>query len=132
MYGGGGMHMEYLTGKGKMAGVLLRALIFSYLMTTAALLILAFAMLKLQPDGRTAELAILAVYVLSCFAGGWYAGRKAGRRKFLQGLLVGILYFVLLFLISGLGDRAVQSDLVQGALAFVLCAFGGMLGGMVS
>ena len=69
---------------------------------------------------------------LSCFAGGWYAGKRAGKRKFLQGLLVGILYFALLFLISGMGEREIQSDLASGGLACLLCAAGGMLGGMLA
>lgn len=124
--------MGRMTGIGKTAGRLLKALLISYLITTALLLLLAFVMLKLQPGRSQTELGILAVYVLSCIGGGWYAGHRAEQRKFLQGLLAGILYFALLFLISGLDDRAVQSDLAQGMLAFVLCAFGGMLGGMLS
>ena len=57
------------------------ALIVAYVITVLALFGIAFVMLKLQPDAGTTELLILAVYVLSCFAGGWYAGRRAGQRK---------------------------------------------------
>ncbi|MDD6662684.1 MAG: TIGR04086 family membrane protein [Lachnospiraceae bacterium] len=117
---------------GKGIGRLAAALVVSYLITVLALFGIVFVMLKLQPDTGTTELLILAVYVLSCFAGGWYAGRRAGRRKFLQGLLVGLLYFALLFLISGMGEREIQSDLAAGALACLLCAAGGMLGGMLA
>ena len=85
------------------------ALIVAYVITVLALFGIAFVMLKLQPDAGTTELLILAVYVLSCFAGGWYAGRRAGQRKFLQGLLVGVLYFAVLFLISGMGEREIWS-----------------------
>ena len=97
------------------------ALIVAYVITVLALFGIAFVMLL-----------ILAVYVLSCFAGGWYAGRRAGQRKFLQGLLVGVLYFAILFLISGMGEREIQSDLASGGLACLLCAAGGMLGGMLA
>lgn len=90
------------------------ALIVAYVITVLALFGIAFVMLKLQPDAGMTELLILAVYVLSCFAGGWYAGRRAGQRKFLQGLLVGVLYFAILFLISGMGEREIQSDLASG------------------
>ena len=108
------------------------ALIVAYVITVLALFGIAFVMLKLEPDAGTTELLILAVYVLSCFAGGWYAGRRAGQRKFLQGLLVGVLYFAILFLISGMGEREIQSDLASGGLACLLCAAGGMLGGMLA
>ena len=117
---------------GKGIGRLAVALVVAYLITVLALFGISFVMLKLQPDTGTTELLILAVYVLSCFAGGWYAGRRAGQRKFLQGLFVGLLYFVLLFLISGMGEREIQSDLASGELACLLCAAGGMLGGMLA
>lgn len=117
---------------GKGIGRLAVALAVAYVVTAVALFGIAFVMLKLQPDTKTTELLILAVYVLSCFAGGWYAGHLAGRRKFLQGLLVGLLYFGLLFLISGMGERELQSDLAGGGLACLLCAAGGMLGGMLA
>lgn len=98
------------------------ALIVAYVITVLALFGIAFVMLKLQPDAGTTELLILAVYVLSCFAGGWYAGRRAGQRKFLQGLLVGVLYFAVLFLISGMGEREIQSDLASGRTWHAFCA----------
>ncbi len=124
--------MEQLTGKGRAAGTMLRALVLSYLVTTVILLALAFIMLKFQPDTGKTEIGILVTYVLSCFLGGWYAGRRGGRRKFLWGLATGLLYFLLLFVISGMGDRAVQTDLTRNFLSLLLCAGGGMLGGMIS
>lgn len=124
--------MEGLMGKGKAAGTMLRALVLAYLVTTVILLALAFIMLKFQPDTGKTEIGILVTYVLSCFLGGWYAGRKAERRKFLWGLMTGLLYFLLLFLISGMGDRAAQTNMVQSLLSLALCAGGGMLGGMIS
>lgn len=117
---------------GKGIGRLAVALIVAYLVTALALFGIAFVMLKLQPDAGATELLTLAVYAVSCFAGGWYAGRRTGRRKFLQGLLVGLLYFGLLFLISGMGEREIQSDLAGGGLACLLCAAGGMFGGMLA
>ena len=108
------------------------SLVAAYSMTALALLGMGVIMLKLQPDTKLTEVLILGVYVLSCFAGGWYTGRKTERRKFLQGLFVGLLYFCLLFLISGMGEREIQSDLLSGGFACLLCAAGGMLGGMLA
>ncbi|MDO4324366.1 MAG: TIGR04086 family membrane protein [Lachnospiraceae bacterium] len=124
--------MEALQGKGRAAAELLKGLLLACFVTTALLLLLAFAMLKFQPLAEKMEICILVTYVFSCLAGGWYCGRRAERRKFLRGLLLGAVYFALLFLISGMGDRAVQSNLLQSATAFVLCACGGMLGGMLA
>lgn len=101
---------------GKGIGRFAVALIVAYVITVLALFGIAFVMLKLQPDAGTTELLILAVYVLSCFAGGWYAGRRAGQRKFLQGLLVGVLYFAILFLISGMGERRFSQIWPAGGL----------------
>lgn len=124
--------MERLSGRGRTAAALLPGLMISCLATVVILLVMAFVMLKLQPGTSAVETCILVTYAVSCFFGGWYCGRKAVRRKFLWGLLSGVLYFLLLFLVSGMGDRAVQSGLVQSLTALVICAGGGMLGGMLA
>lgn len=123
--------MERIYGRGKGAAVILKGLVLSGLTTTVILLILAFVLLKLEPDANVAQIGILCTYVLSCFMGGMYCGRKMERRKYLWGLLLGTGYFLLLFAVSGMGDRAVTSSLTQGIAAFFLCAGGGMFGGML-
>ena len=55
-----------------------------------------------------------------------------GTRKFLWGLLTGILYFVLLLLISLGVYHSLQSEPVSLLTTFLLCAGGGMLGGMIA
>lgn len=124
--------MEHLRGGGKTAAAILRGLVLACFVTVVILLILAFVMLKLRPDAGKTEIGILLTYVLSCFVGGWYIGRKAEKKKFLWGLLLGALYFLLLFAISAMGERAVQSDLLQSLTALILCAGGGMAGGMLA
>lgn len=124
--------MELLHGKGKTVAEIVKGLLLACFVTTAVLLLLAFVMLKFQPVAEKMEICILLTYVLSCLAGGWYCGRQVQRRKFLRGILLGSVYFILLFLFSGMGDRAVQSSLLQSVTAFVLCACGGMLGGMLA
>lgn len=127
----GGICVEVLHGKGKVLQ-LLKGLVLSGFVTAGILFLLAFAMLKFQPMAGKMELCILFTYVFACLVGGIYCGHKAGSRKFFWGLLLGCIYFVLLLAISYMGDRAVQSTLVQGVTAFVLCACGGMLGGMLA
>ncbi|MCD8397997.1 MAG: TIGR04086 family membrane protein [Lachnospiraceae bacterium] len=124
--------MEMLHGRGKTIGRAVLALVVAFLTTIILLLGFAFLLLKLQLDAGKTELGILVIYVLSCFVGGWYCGRKAGQRKFLWGLLTGILYFLLLLAVSALGEEALQPALARTAIAFVLCAGGGTLGGMLA
>lgn len=124
--------VEQLRMKGKKISGILMGLVIACFVTTAVLLALAFVMLKLQPDTGVIETAILVTYAVSCLFGGWYCGRKAERKKFLWGILLGVLYFLLLLVISGMGDRTVQSGLVQSLAALVICAGGGMLGGMLA
>ena len=124
--------MEKWTNQGRMLKAVLKALLFSYVLTAVILLGLAFVLLKFQPDVQKTGIAILVCYVVSCFLGGWICGRKAGKRKFLWGLLMGSVYFALLFLVSGMGERTVPMNMTQVITAFALCAGSGMAGGMVS
>lgn len=124
--------MEQFRIGGRAAGAVLRGLLLAFLVTVVFLLLIAFVFLKMQPDMGKTEIGILLTYVLSCFAGGWYCGRRMERKKFLWGLLVGVLYFLLLLAVSGMSERSLQSGLLQSLTAFVLCAGGGMFGGMVA
>lgn len=124
--------MEQLRERGKPAGAVLLGLVISCFVTTVVLLVLAFVMLKLQPETGKIEIAILLTYAVSCLFGGWYCGRKMARRKFLWGAFQGVLYFLLLLAVSCMGDRAVQSGLAQSLASLAICAGGGMLGGMLA
>lgn len=118
--------------KKKAAGALMLGLTMAYVVTAVLLLLLAFVLFKMQPDAGKMEIGILAAYVLSCFVGGRLCAGRNEKRKFFWGLLTGILYFLLLYAISGMSDRTVQSGLLQSLTALALCAGGGMLGGMLS
>ncbi|MCC8066527.1 MAG: TIGR04086 family membrane protein [Clostridiales bacterium] len=126
------MRVEGLRGRGKYIGRAAGSLVVAFLSTVVLLLLFAFLLLKLQLDAGKTEIGILVIYVLSCFSGGWYCGRKSGKRKFLWGLLTGVLYFFLLLIASGLGERALQPELTRTVTALVLCCGGGMLGGMLA
>ena len=127
----GGICVEVLRGRGK-ALQLLKGLVLSGVVTAVVLFLLAFIMLKFQPLAEKMEICILFTYVFACLLGGMYCGHKTGSKKFLWGLLLGCVYFALLLLISGMGDHSLECGLLQGITAFVLCACGGMLGGMLA
>ncbi|MCC8044677.1 MAG: TIGR04086 family membrane protein [Clostridiales bacterium] len=124
--------MELFRGRGKIITGAVISLIVAFLTTVILLLGFAFLLLKFQLDAGKTEIGILVIYVLSCFIGGIYCGRKAARRKFLWGMLTGILYFLLLLIVSGMGEGALQPELPRTFTAFALCTAGGTLGGMLS
>lgn len=96
------------------------------------MLVLAFLLYKLGLGERIVSFAIIVIYVVSTFFGGMLAGKKMENRKFLWGLLVGGAYFLLLTFASAiLGEEGIGLG-NSFWTTLVLCAGGGMLGGMVS
>ena len=128
--------MEKKTGKGqgmeKKAVDILKALLCAYVMTGILLLILTVLLYKAGLSEENINAGIILTYVISTFSGGFVIGKLAGVKKFLWGLLLGIMYFVLLLLISLGIYHSLQSDMMNLLTNFLLCAGGGMLGGMVS
>lgn len=111
-------------------GAYLLFLLCSYIISGALLLVLAFIVLQAGAGSRVAAAGVAAIYVISCFAGGFLAGKKAKNRKYLWGLGMGGAYFLILLLVSmALGMAHGSGNFLT---VFMLCAGGGMLGGMVS
>ncbi|MCI8638985.1 MAG: TIGR04086 family membrane protein [Coprococcus sp.] len=110
---------------------ILKALLASYVVTSALLLLLTFLLYKFDLEEQKVQVGIIVVYVFSTFVGGFIMGKLTKSRKFLWGLVLGILYFAFLLLISIGVYRTVQGG-TGTVVAFILCAAGGMLGGMVS
>lgn len=110
---------------------LVKALMLSYFLTMLMLLGLSFGLYKFDLSEKTVRIGILAVYIISTFAGGFAMGKMGKTRKFLRGFMLGMLYFLLLLAISAGIYRSVQGGM-QMMIAWILCGAGGMLGGMVS
>lgn len=111
---------------------ILKSLLVSYAVTGVLLLILAVLLYKLDLDEQKVTMGIIVIYVLSTFWGGIVIGKLMRVRRFVWGLFLGGLYFVLLLLISVGVYRGIQNDGVGVVTTFLLCAGGGMLGGMIS
>ena len=125
--------MEQTTKQGNIPVLfLLKTLLFSYILTGALLALLAFLLYKLGLKESVVSIIIIAIYVVATFFAGFVAGKRLQSRKFLWGLLLGSAYFIVLAGISMvMGEPAGQlGDSVITTL--VLCAAGGMLGGMLS
>lgn len=129
-------HMEKVTNQEqnihtKIASVL-KALLCAYVVTGALLVLLAFLMYQFNLDEGKISIGIIVIYVLANLLGGFVSGKCAKSRKFLWGLATGILYFALLLLISLAFYHSLQNAGENTLATFLLCAGGGMLGGMFS
>ena len=125
--------MEQTTNQGEIPVLfLLKTLLFSYILTGAFLALLAFLLYKVGLTESIVSIVIIAIYVAATFFAGFVTGKRLKNRKFLWGLLMGSAYFLVLLGISMvLGEPAGHlGDSV--ATTLVLCAAGGMLGGMLS
>ena len=110
----------------------LKSLLASYVITGILLVLLAAALYKFELNEKMVSAAIIAIYVVATLIGGIMIGKYAKTRRFVWGLRLGIGYFALLLLITlgvyhslnGNGDNLITT--------FILCAGGGMVGGMIS
>lgn len=118
--------------RGKLIKGILSGVIAAALTSVLLLLFFAFLLLKLQLDAGKTSLLILLIYLLSNVAGGFVCGKYQERRKFLWGLLTGLFYFVILFAVSGMSEKEVSPEAAESLLSLVLCAVGGMLGGILA
>ncbi len=111
---------------------LVKGLIVAYLITGISLLILALLLYRLNLDEGKVTIGIIVIYVLSCFLGGLFVGKKAGRQKFLWGMILGLSYFLLLTAVSAITEPGLGAGWKGLATSFVMCMGAGMLGGMFS
>ena len=124
--------MKNTVAKGTQAIQILKALLASYIVTGILLFILTFLLYKFDLDEQMVTAGIIAIYVLSTFAAGFIMGKLKKNRKFIWGLGKGLLYFLLLFGISFGVYRSFDGNAVSVLSTFLLCAGGGMLGGMLA
>lgn len=107
-------------------------LVLSYVLTACLLLLLAFILYKFRISESIVNIAVIVIYISVTFAAGFIAGKYYKVKKFLWGLVLGSVYFLILVLISligGVSDAVIGSGVVT---TWILCAGGGMLGGMLS
>ena len=120
------------SGIGQAAVRMLKALLCAYVVTGIMLMLLTVLLYKAGLSEENVNAGIILTYVISTFAGGFVIGKLTGVKRFLWGLQAGILYFALLLLISLGVYHSLQGEAENLLTTFLLCAGGGMLGGMVS
>lgn len=124
--------MRETIAKGSQIVSIIKALLASYIVTGILLFVLTFLLYKFDWDEQKVTAGIIVIYVLSTFVGGFILGKLKRVRKFLWGLIMGVLYFVLLFLISFGVYRSFDGNGTNLITTLLLCAGGGMLGGMLA
>lgn len=124
--------MIKMAGKKSNLFIIMKALLFSYLVTIVILLLLSFLVYKMDASVGVVRVGIVLSYLLSTFFGGIIIGKSMGQKKYLWGLGVGILYFLFILIVSIILKK---NDFVgSGSIisVFSMCGLGGMLGGMLS
>lgn len=111
---------------------LLKGLVFSTILMTLCVLLLAFIMQQTQWGSSIIFPLLIVLFCLSTFIGGRYFAKHAEARRFLWGIGFGaaffVVYLVILFCITPVA--AINFDRILTFLAFSLIA--GCAGGMLS
>lgn len=106
--------------------------LLSFLITTLCILLLAFFAYQFHLSQNGVKIGITCTYVISCFMGGMFSGRKR-EKKYIKGGIVGVVYlFVILvcsyFKYDSFSYMQDTRMLVIGAI----CIGSGVLGGMLA
>ena len=111
---------------------ILKALLCAYVVTGILLLLLALFVYKLNLKEKQVTIAVMAIYLVSTFVGGFTIGKWNRVRKFLWGMLVGAGYFILLLLVSLGIYHSLKNGGVNAMTTMFLCIGGGLIGGMLA
>ena len=111
---------------------MMKALLVAYVMTGFFLLITAGLMYRFELNEGKVKIAVIGIYVLSCFTGGFLAGRMMKNRKFLWGSLLGFLYFAVMLTVSVAVGRELKEAVMGISTTFFICIISGMMGGIAA
>lgn len=117
----------------KQTGIYLcKGLLFSSLLMTLFLLLLAFLMMQTGWNDSVMFPLLITSFCLSSFIGGRYFAKHAQSRRFLWGILFGAVFFLLYLLVSyALSPQ--EAFFSDNTSMFLLCSLGlGCVGGMLS
>ena len=111
---------------------ILKSLLAAYVVTGILLVLLTFLLYQFELDEQKVTAGIVVIYVVSTFVGGLILGKLTKVKRFAWGLTLGGAYFVLLLLISLGIYRGIDGNWSNILTTFLMCAGGGMFGGMIS
>lgn len=111
---------------------LLEGLFLAALLTFFLLAVFAFIMLRTEISAGAENIGLICICVISCFAGGFFCGKKNDTKGFLWGLVIGILYYALILILRFSGGQDLLENMFHLFTALFYCGASGMLGGMLS
>lgn len=117
---------------GKNVKSLGKILLVMYVVTAILLFLLAFLVQQFGWERNVISIGISIVYVLSCFIGGFFAGKVQRSRKFIWGILMGLMYLIIMLVVTLAVKSGFHSTMSAFVMNLLLCLGGGMIGGMVS
>ena len=124
--------MERQTRKESMLIPVLVILVTMYIITGMLLLLLAFLMYQMDLAEPVVNGAIIAIYIIAGFFGGFLMGKKTGVKKYLWGLLMGALYYGVLMLVGVVLHQGLDAEPVHLLSTMVLCLLSATAGGLLS
>ena len=107
-------------------------LVTMYIISGILLLLLAFLMYRMDLAEPVVNGAIIAIYIIAGFFGGFLMGKRAGVKKYLWGLLMGALYYGVLLLVGVVLHQGLNGEPVHLLSTMVLCLLSATAGGMIS
>ena len=112
--------------------VLLRSLLFSYILSGLLLLAASFALYRFRLKESQVTIAVNMVYILSCALAGFVMGKRVQRQRFFCGFAAGLSYFLVLFAVSFVINREITSDTSRLLTTLAFCVGSGIIGGVSS
>ena len=101
---------------------LVKTLIIAYVITAVLLLLTAFGLYRLHLSDWQVMAAVVIIYALSCFAGGYILAKAQKSRRMLWGMGFGILYFTVLTAAAFILTKGADMDmtaLVKALLSLI-------------
>ena len=111
---------------------LMRCVMLSYIITFLVLAVLALLLYKLSLGKGILSGILIVLYVAVNILSGVLVGRHMKEKRFMWGMAVGSMYFFILLLLTWFVPSVQFSFDSNLITTFLLCAGGGMLGGMAS
>ena len=107
---------------------LVKTLIKAYVITAVLLLLTAFGLYRLHLSDWQVMAAVVIIYALSCFAGGYILAKAQKSRRMLWGMGFGILYFTVLTAAAFILTKGADMDMTALVKALIVCLLAGGAG----
>lgn len=117
---------------GSPAAAIGMAVFIMFVISGLLLVLLALLLYRFQLSEGVVRGAIVGIYIISGFLGGFFLGKKMKTKKYLWGFIGGMCYFLILLLFSLIMKKGFDFHMTKLLTSFILCSASGMAGGMLS